>query len=112
LVQFGRRTYIYLQLIHLIKVKIKLDLYSSQNITRQIKSRRTRWAGHVARMRLERNLYKVLVGKPEGKRPLGRSRLRWEDCLGVWSGFGWLRIGTGSGFWRREFGEGKAVFAL
>jgi hypothetical protein len=48
-------------------------LYSSQNI-RQIKSRRMRWAGHVARMGEERNVYRVLMGKPEGKRPLGRPR--------------------------------------
>jgi hypothetical protein len=47
-------------------------LYSSQNIIRQIKSRRVRWTGHVALMREERKVYKVLVGKPEGKRPLGR----------------------------------------
>jgi hypothetical protein len=54
-------------------------LYSSSNIIRQIKSGRMWWAGHVARMREERNVYRVLVGKPEGKRPLGRPRRRWED---------------------------------
>jgi hypothetical protein len=54
-------------------------LYSSPNIIRQIKSRRMRWAGHVARMGEERNAYKVLMGKPEGERPLGRPRRRWED---------------------------------
>jgi hypothetical protein len=48
-------------------------------IIRQIKSRKMRWEGHVARMREERKVYKVLVGKPEGKRPLGRTRRRWED---------------------------------
>jgi hypothetical protein len=46
-------------------------LYSSPDIIRQVKSRRMRWAGHVARMGEERKVYKVLVGKPEGKRPLG-----------------------------------------
>jgi hypothetical protein len=56
-------------------------LYSSQNIIRQIKSRRMRWAGHVARMVDERKVYKVLVGKPEGKRPLGRPRRRWEGGI-------------------------------
>jgi len=56
-------------------------LYSSPDIIRQIKSRRMRWAGHVARMGEERKLYKVLVGKPEGKRPLGRPRRRWEDGI-------------------------------
>jgi hypothetical protein len=49
-------------------------LYSSPNIIRQIKSRRMRWAGYVARMEEERNVYSVLMGKPEGKRPLGRPR--------------------------------------
>ena len=55
------------------------DLYSSPSIVRVIKSRRMRWAGHVARMGEERGVYKVLVGKPEGKSPLGRPRRRWVD---------------------------------
>jgi hypothetical protein len=54
------------------------NLYSSPDIIRQVKSRRMMRAGHVARMGEERNVYKVLVGKPEGKRPLGRPRRRWE----------------------------------
>ncbi|KAJ4443586.1 hypothetical protein ANN_05260 [Periplaneta americana] len=54
-------------------------LYSSPDIIRNIKSRRLRWAGHVARMGEFRNAYRVLVGRPEGKRPLGRLRRRWED---------------------------------
>jgi hypothetical protein len=53
---------------------ITLVLYSFPNIIRQIKSRRKRWAEHVAHMREERNVYKVLMGKPEGKRPHGRPR--------------------------------------
>ena len=58
------------------------DLYSSPNIVRVIKSRRMRWAGHVARMGEEGGLvYMVLVGKPEGKRPLGRPRRRWVDNI-------------------------------
>jgi hypothetical protein len=57
------------------------NLYSSSNIIRLIKSRRMRWAGHVARMGEERNVYKALMGKPEGKRPLGRPRRRWEDGI-------------------------------
>jgi hypothetical protein len=58
------------------------NLYSSPDIIiRQVKSRRIRWAGHVARMGEERKLYKLLVGKPEGKGPLGRPRLRWEDGI-------------------------------
>ena len=57
------------------------DLYSSPNIFRLIKSRRMMWAGHVARMGERRDVYRVLVGKPEGKRPLARPRRRWEDNI-------------------------------
>ena len=59
------------------------DLYSSPNIVRVIKSRRMRWAGHVARMGEERGVYeyRVLVGKREGRRPLGRPRRRWVDNI-------------------------------
>jgi len=53
-----------------------IDLYSSPNIVRVIKSRRMRWVGHVARMGEDRGMYRVLVGKPERKRPLGRARRR------------------------------------
>ena len=57
------------------------DLYSSPNIVRVIKSRRMRWAGNVARMCEEKGVYSVLVGKPEGMRPLGRPRHRWVDNI-------------------------------
>jgi hypothetical protein len=57
------------------------DLYSLSNIVRVVKSRRMRWAGHVARMEQGRGVCRVLVGKPEGKRPLGRPRRRWEDNI-------------------------------
>ena len=57
------------------------DLYSSPNIVRVIKSRRMRWVGHVALMGEERGAYKVLVGEPEGKRPLGRPGRRWVDNI-------------------------------
>jgi hypothetical protein len=57
------------------------NLYSSPDIIRQIKSRRMRWAGHVARMGEGRNVYRVLVGKREGKRPLVRPRRRWKDGI-------------------------------
>ena len=57
------------------------DLHSSPNIIRVIKWRRMRWAAHVARMSERRRLYSVLVGKPEGKIPLGRSKRRWEDNI-------------------------------
>jgi len=79
------------------------DLYCSPNIVRVIKSRIKRWA-HVAHMEERRGIYRVLVGKPEGKRPLGRPRHRWEDNIkmdlqevgcGVWTRSRWLRIGTG-----------------
>jgi hypothetical protein len=56
-------------------------MQSSIYIIRQIKSRRMTWAGHVARMGEDRKVYKVLVGKPEGKGPLGRPRRRWEDGI-------------------------------
>jgi hypothetical protein len=81
------------------------DLYSSPSIIRIVKSRRMRWAGHVARMGEKRNSYRLLVGKPEGKRPLGRPRCRWVDNIrmeilerwdGVmWTGLVWLSLGTG-----------------
>jgi hypothetical protein len=57
------------------------DLYSLPNIVRVVKSRRMRWAGHVARMGEDRGVYRVLVGNPEGKRLLGRPRRRWEDNI-------------------------------
>jgi hypothetical protein len=59
------------------------DLYSSPNIVRVTKSRIMRWAGHVARMGEEKGVYRVLVGKHEGKRPLGRPSRRWEDNIGM-----------------------------
>jgi hypothetical protein len=57
------------------------SLYSSPNIVRVMKSRRMKWAGHVARMGEGRGVYRVLVGRSEGNRPLGRSRRRWEDNI-------------------------------
>jgi hypothetical protein len=57
------------------------NLYSSSSIIRIIKSRRMRWAGHVARMGEKRNVYRLSVGKPEGRRPLGRPRRRWIDNI-------------------------------
>jgi hypothetical protein len=83
------------------------NLYSSANIIRQIKSRRMKWAGHVARMGEGRNVYRVLVGKTEGKSHLkdqgvdGRMGSKWTLGRsvggGVWSGFIWLRIATVGG---------------
>jgi hypothetical protein len=57
------------------------DLYSSPSVIRIIKSRRMRWAGHVARMGVNRNVYRLLVGKPGGKRPLGRPGHRWVGTI-------------------------------
>ena len=71
------------------------DLYSSPNIVRAIKSRRMRWAGHVARMEEGRGVHKVLVGKPDGKRPLGRPRRRWEDNIEM----DLQEVGRGCGDW-------------
>jgi hypothetical protein len=74
------------------------DPYSSLDIVRVIKSRRMRWAGHVARMREGRGAYRVLVGRPEGKRPLGRPRRRWEYNIKMdlreigLDGTNWIRL--------------------
>jgi hypothetical protein len=57
------------------------DLYFLPNIVRVVKSRRMRWAGHVARMGEDREVHRVLVGKPEEKKPLGRPRRKWEDYI-------------------------------
>ena len=72
----------------------ELNNLFSPDIGRVIKSRRMRWAGHVARKGEGRGVYRVLVGKPEGRRPLGRPRRRWEDNIrmdlrevGVWTGW-------------------------
>jgi hypothetical protein len=81
------------------------NLYSSPDNIRQIKSRRMRWAGHVAHMGERRNVYRVLMGRPKGKRPIERPRRRWEDGIKMdlreigwgWSGFSWLRLGIVGG---------------
>jgi len=71
------------------------DLYSLPNIVRVVKSRRMRWAGHVARMGEDRGVHRVLVGKHEGKRPLGRPRRRWEDNIKM----DLQEVGGGRGDW-------------
>jgi hypothetical protein len=73
-------------------------LYSSPRIIRIIKSRRMRWAGHAAQMGEKRNAYRLLVGKPEGKRPLGRPRCRWVDNIRMdlgevrWGDVDWIGL--------------------
>ena len=89
------------------------DLYCSPNIIRVIKSRRMRWAGHVARMGERRGLCRVLVGRPEGKSHLeepdidGSIILRWISKkwdVGFWTGSNWLRVGTdGWQLWLRKW---------
>ena len=81
------------------------DLYSLPNIVRAVKSRRMRWAGHVARMVEGRGVHRVLVGKPEGKRPLGRPRCKWEDNIKtdlreVGGGGDWMELAQDRDRWR------------
>jgi hypothetical protein len=83
------------------------NLYSSSDIIRQIKSRKMRWAGHVARMGEGRSVYRVLVGNPEGKRGLGRPRRRWEDGIkmdlreiGWGRGVEWIHLAQDRDRWR------------
>jgi hypothetical protein len=82
------------------------NLYSSPSIIRMIKSRRMRWAGHVARMGEKRNAYRVLVGNPEGKRPLERPRRRWVDNIKMdlreigWDDGDWIDLAQDRDQWR------------
>ena len=92
------------------------DPYSPSSIVRVIKSWRIRWAGHVARIGERRVVYRVLVGKSEGKKPLGRSRHRWKNNIKwifkrwdvwEWTGSSWLRIWTcGGHMWMRWWNFG------
>ena len=82
------------------------SLHRSRNIVRVIKSRRWRWAGHVARMERSRSAFKILTGKPTGKRPLGRPRRRWEDnirmdfeVIGINAG-NWVDSSRDRDYWR------------
>jgi hypothetical protein len=82
------------------------ELYSSPSIIRKIKSRKMSWARHVARMGEKRNAYRLLVGKPEGKRPLGRPRHRWVDNIKIdlveigWGGVDWIALTQDREKWR------------
>jgi hypothetical protein len=94
----GERRKLHIEELHI--------LYSSPNIIRQIKSRRIRWAGRVARMGEKRKVYTVLVRKPEGKRPLGRPRRRWEDRIRMdlretgWGSVEWFQLAHDRDRWR------------
>jgi hypothetical protein len=82
------------------------DLYSSLSIIRIIKSKRMRWAGLVARMGEKRNAYRLLVRKPEGKRPIGRPRRWWVDNIKMnlleigWGGVDWIALAQDRDKWR------------
>jgi hypothetical protein len=82
------------------------DLYSSPSIIRIMKSRRTRWAGHVIRMGVKRNAYRSLVAKPEGERLLGRPRRRWVDNIKMnlvevgWGDVDWIGLAQDRDRWR------------
>jgi hypothetical protein len=82
------------------------DLYSSPSIIRIIKSRRMKWEGHVARMGEKRNMYRLLVGQPEGRRPLGRPSRMWVDNIRMdlgelgWGGVDWIGLAQDRNRWR------------
>ena len=82
------------------------DLYSSPHIVQVTKSRRIRWVEHVVNMGERRDVYRVLVGKPEGKRPLGRPRHRWEDDIKMdlqevgCGGRDWIKLAQDRDRWR------------
>jgi hypothetical protein len=82
------------------------DMFSSPSINRIIKLRRMRWAGHVARMGEKRNAYRLLMRKPEGRRPLGRPRRRWVDNIRMdlgevgWGDVDWIGLAKDRNRWR------------
>jgi hypothetical protein len=82
------------------------NLYSSSNIIRMIKSRRMRWTGHVAHMRLKRSAYRILVEKPKGRRPLVSPRHRWVGSIKMdlreigWDGVDWVNLAQDRCHWR------------
>jgi hypothetical protein len=104
--RYANVIYFFLQWIWYLGLQQELPMYSYPDIIRQVKSRRMRWAGHVARMGEERRVHKILVGKPEGKWPLGRPRRRWEHGIrmdlretGFW-GVDWIRLAQDRDRWR------------
>jgi hypothetical protein len=89
-----------------LHIKELHNLYSSPNIIRMIRSRRMRWAWHVVRIGEAKNAYRILVGKPEGKRPLGRPRRRWVDNIKMdlreieWDDVDWIELAQDRDQWR------------
>jgi hypothetical protein len=82
------------------------NLYSSPDVIRMITSRRMRWESHIARMGKKRNAYRILVGKPEGKRPQGSPTHKWENNIKIgfrkvgWGGMDWIDLAQDRGQWR------------
>jgi hypothetical protein len=92
---------------HFMKIYCGVEVYFHFNVcTRMIKSRRKRCAGHAVRMGEKRNVYSILVGKPEGKRPVGRPRRRWVDNIKMdlreieWVGVDWIDVARDRDQWR------------
>jgi hypothetical protein len=89
-----------------LRLLLLCDLYSSPSIIRIMKSRRMRWVGHVAQMGEKRNAYRLLVGKPEGRRSLGRPRHRWVVNIKMnlgeirWGGMDWIGLAQDRDKWR------------
>jgi hypothetical protein len=93
-------------ILQIMGASVLLHLYSSPSIIRIIKSRRMRWVGHVARIGENTNAYRLLVGKPEGKRTLGRPRRRWVDNIRMdlgevkWDDVDWIGLAKDKNRWR------------
>jgi hypothetical protein len=94
------------------------NLYSSPDIIRQIKSRRMRWAGHMACMGEARNMFGVLVGKLKGKSPLGSPRCRWEEGIKMdlrefgWAGVEWIHLAQDRDRWQAVVNAGMNLWVL
>jgi hypothetical protein len=91
------------------------NLYSSPSIIRMVKSRKITWAGHVARIGAKRNVYRILVGKPKGKNPLGTARHRCEDIIKMdlretgWASMNWIHLARDRDKWRAVVNMVKTI---